>query len=504
MDQRDLVQLSANVQVNDVISGKYTRIRYPGVWNFKFNAISGLFNRIFSALDVPFWSEPTLVIIRELFTNASKANAKRIYFQEHGLDIANSEQYESNMVGFTNVLMNDFEQFAAAHVNSDYYIDLILEKKDNTFFITVENNAVANEAERKRIQSRYNYFKYLKDMGRVFTDLRDEMEGSGLGLVMSLMLLKRSGIPAENFRFAIGNEVTQVQIAFPLSSHVSAVANELRDNILSRISALPMLPERISSILALFDSPSASLTKIAAEIETDPGLTAQILRMVYSAGYINRFKSPNIADAVKIIGLNVIYNLLLVTGARNVLASRFQSKELETIWEHSNRVSFITRKLCEGNRLLEDSAPVVGLLHELGRIILISMEPHLVKQIDTLLGGNRIRQSSLIEEIELGISHPEIGALLLEKWNFPENIVTAIRFQQKPLQAPEKYKSMIATVYMAICLQEASLHYIDYYSVEPEILNQFQIPDEEIFLKKVEYFTREYDASAGNETLKST
>ncbi len=123
------------------------------------------------------------------------------------------------------------------------------------------------------------------------------------------------------------------------------------------------------------------------------------------------------------------------------------------------------------------------------------MEPTLIKQIDDLLGGERIRQSSVIEEIELGISHPEVGFLLAEKWNFPEALLQAIRFQQKPLQAPEKYRALIYNVYLAICIQEASKNRFDFHSVEPEVLLQYNISDENEYLKLVDSYSNAYEAN---------
>lgn len=485
--------MSIDFQIPDVLSGKATAINLPGVTDFKFNTFSGIIHRLFSELDIPFMSEAILVVLRELILNASKANSKRVYFIENNLNINDTREYQKGILEFSSMIKSDFQQFAQAHKDSDYYIKIFFHKTESSIQIAVENNSAPTQEEAKRINERFEYFKKISDLERAFTDMKDEMEGSGLGILLSLMLLKRSGIPTENFSFKSDGEITRVIITVPLNLRPHAFRATIRDNILSRIASLPSLPERINHLLSLFDSENASLQKISREIEMEPGITAQILKLVYSAGYVSRFKDPSIFDAVKIIGLNVIRNLLLVTGSRSTLATRFHSNELENIWENSNCVSYFVRRLSTGDRKLEDIGPVAGLLHELGRIVLISMEPTLIRQINDLLGGERIRQTSVIEEIELGISHPEIGALLAEKWNFPEALRIAIGYQQKPLQAPAEYKNLIYAVYLAICIQDTVKNRCDYYSIEPEVLNSFNIRSAEEFMKRVDAFSQDYE-----------
>ncbi len=319
------------INVNEVLSGKTVNLTFPGLMVFKFNILSGALNRIFSELDIPFMSEPVLIILRELINNASKANAKRIFFKNNAINIDNEEEYTSAMNDFTNLLKYDFEDFSRQNQNTEYYIKIFFLRKKDELQIAVENNCVPTSAEQKKIEDRFVYFRSMASLESAFTDMRDNSEGSGLGILLSLMLLRRAGMtPEESLRVKFDKDTTRIIITIPLHLRAAEFTNTIRDNIITRIEGLPTLPEKISHLLSLFESDSISMQQISREIETEPGITAQILKMVYSAGYLNRFKNPSMFDAVKIIGLNVIRNLLLVSGSRNVLATRFHSKELET------------------------------------------------------------------------------------------------------------------------------------------------------------------------------
>jgi HD-like signal output (HDOD) protein len=47
------------------------------------------------------------------------------------------------------------------------------------------------------------------------------------------------------------------------------------------------------------------------------------------------------------------------------------------------------------------------------------------------------------------MNHAELGALIAEKWNFPDKLVVAIRFHHDPDAAPVDSKDIVDTVYLA-------------------------------------------------------
>jgi HD-like signal output (HDOD) protein len=52
------------------------------------------------------------------------------------------------------------------------------------------------------------------------------------------------------------------------------------------------------------------------------------------------------------------------------------------------------------------------------------------------------------------MNHAEIGALLAEKWNFPETLVSIIRYHHSPQEAPRN-KELAEAVYLADILARA-------------------------------------------------
>jgi putative nucleotidyltransferase with HDIG domain len=91
---------------------------------------------------------------------------------------------------------------------------------------------------------------------------------------------------------------------------------------------------------------------------------------------------------------------------------------------------------------------VGGILHDMGKIIFSNVHPALLDKIKVFCVEKGL-PSSTLEDLVSGMHHAEIGALIAEKWNFPENLVAAIRYHHDPLQATEENKNAVGAVYLA-------------------------------------------------------
>ena len=78
--------------------------------------------------------------LNELTTNSKKANTKRIYFKEKGLDITDSKQYEEGMKNFKEDTLNNIEHYMRKQKDAGLYIKLILQAKNDKIKLEVRNN----------------------------------------------------------------------------------------------------------------------------------------------------------------------------------------------------------------------------------------------------------------------------------------------------------------------------------------------------------------------------
>ncbi len=57
--------------------------------------------------------------------------------------------------------------------------------------------------------------------------------------------------------------------------------------------------------------------------------------------------------------------------------------------------------------------------------------------------------ASTFEDLSAGMNHAELGARIAEKWNFPDRLIACIRYHHDPSAAPEVFRDLIDTVYLA-------------------------------------------------------
>ena len=149
----------------------------------------------------------------ELLDNASKANAKRIYFKEHNLNIDNEQDYKNGMKAFKENLdentLHYEEELEAVHLE----VHLLL-SADDIISITVSNNTKITDNELKRIKEKIEKTKVYTSMADAMNDI-DQTEGSGLGIITVLIMLKKMGLASENLKFKTTDNETIATIEIP-------------------------------------------------------------------------------------------------------------------------------------------------------------------------------------------------------------------------------------------------------------------------------------------------
>jgi putative nucleotidyltransferase with HDIG domain len=214
-------------------------------------------------------------------------------------------------------------------------------------------------------------------------------------------------------------------------------------------------------------------------------MTAELLRMVNSAQFMLSKRVDNIPEAVKLVGLRGIKSLLYSYGTQRILGAD-DTDEKRALWNHSYRTAFyaynLVRNFKPQNKELLDDVYVGGMLHDMGKIVFSSVHPELLDHIREFCGRKNI-PNQLFEELSAGMNHAEIGARIAEKWNFPETLVTSIRFHHEPTLATD-HKSVVNAVYLANAMTCFENNEITFEQIEAEALLEFGITNQNQ-LKKI-------------------
>lgn len=184
----------------------------------------------------------------------------------------------------------------------------------------------------------------------------------------------------------------------------------------------PAMPEVGFKIVHMMQDDSASINKIADLIEKEPGISAKIIKAGNSSLFAGAKPAMNPRDAIVRIGVKQSMNyVLLVTNARLYNNESVGHKELrQKMWRHSILTAIAAR--ISGSMLgypAVDNLFAFGLLHDIGKILLISVFSQLPKEV------REDNVNSLTQT--LSKLHTQFGAQLLEKWKFPREFISVAK-----------------------------------------------------------------------------
>jgi putative nucleotidyltransferase with HDIG domain len=413
--------------------------------------------------------------VQELAVNAKKANTKRVYFVERGLDLANPDDYKEGMAGFKENTLNNIGHYLQLQKEKGLYIKLIFQVKKNIIHIEVRNNVAVTKTELIRIHDKLARSRQYSNLEDALAQVLDDSEGAGLGLVILVLMLKKMGLDEDCFDILSTDEETIVRLIIPLEKTRVEGLSLLTETIVNNVNSLPQFPENVMMVQKLISDPKSTMVSIARQISMDPALTADLLKIVNSAQYMLAKKVDSISDAVKMVGIRGIKNLLYSYGAQKILGDK--TAEKKQLWEHSYKTAFYAYNLVKNfkkDHNLLDDVYVAGILHDMGKIIFSNVHPDLLNKIKTLCGEKNL-PASTFEDLAAGMNHAEIGALIAEKWNFPEGLIAAIRFHHDPESAAPEYQDLVKTVYLANMFCEYEAGNIVYDQMDPAILKSFEI-----------------------------
>ncbi|MDR2922872.1 MAG: HDOD domain-containing protein [Treponema sp.] len=413
--------------------------------------------------------------ILELAANAKKANTKRVYFIERGLDISNEYDYSLGMEQFRENALANNSHFLKLQEEKGLYISLTLQMRENIIQIEIRNNAAVTNAELTRIHDRLARSRQYQNLDEVFSQILDDSEGAGLGLIILVLMLKKIGLNEDCFDIRNNEKETIARIQIPMDQVDVENVRGLSQAIVDNIDSLPQFPENILEIQRLLNDPDADMGIIARQMSMDPALIADLFRIVNSAQYMLAKRIDNITEAVNLVGIRGIKNLLYSYGTRLILGA--DSTDKKELWEHSYKTAFYAYNLIKQdkrNRGFLDDVYASGILHDIGKIIFSNVYPDMLNKIRDFCAERNIPKSTF-EYLSAGMNHAEIGALVAEKWNFPEKLVASIRYHHNPSAAPGDCRTLVESVYLADMFCEYEKGNVSFEQFETDPLKNFGI-----------------------------
>ena len=213
--------------------------------------------------------------------------------------------------------------------------------------------------------------------------------------------------------------------------------------LVSRIHSLPSIPATYLKLMEALQSPEASPKDIGRIVSQDIGMTAKILQLVNSAffGVWRRITNP--AEAVVYLGIETVRALALTVSVFSQFDTRrAPSFSIEMLRDHCLAVAALAKPVARSLGLpptAVDDAFVGGLLHDLGKLVLVCNYP---EQYETAMQEARQKQipDREAESQIFGTTHAEVGAYLLWLWGLPDPVTEVVanhhRLDRRQTQTP--------------------------------------------------------------------
>jgi HD-like signal output (HDOD) protein len=271
-------------------------------------------------------------------------------------------------------------------------------------------------------------FEFMIRARRAFPDMT--------GILLSSTDDRREGLDA------IGSGIAQYFLTKPcaeeemrsLIQRVVRSQSELRNQRLKQtlqtFKNLPV-PEKLQSRLRqLLSGANISLYEVLGEMEKNPALVAKVLRVSNSVHYSIRAPISTLREALIFIGTEYLFTLVsaidlfenIVKGARKEVLAYY-----EAMWESSLKRAMMAKRIAEGweSNIDSSTAHVVGLLQDIGLLVRLCTEPDSYVKMNELA----VREQTCLYSAELRVyatTHDELGAALLDRWNFPHEIIFSV------------------------------------------------------------------------------
>jgi HD-like signal output (HDOD) protein len=205
--------------------------------------------------------------------------------------------------------------------------------------------------------------------------------------------------------------------------------------LVAQMGVLPSLPSLYFRMLQELQSPDASAERIGEIVGMDLAMTAKLLQLVNSAFFGISRKISNPTEAVQFLGVGTVRSLALTIHAFSCFdEGKLAEFSFERIWNHSVTVGVFAKKMSqlEGSEsMTADESFIAGLLHDIGKLMLISNMTKDYRGVMSLVQQQKLSVSQAEAKI-FGATHAEVGAYLLGLWGLPVPIVEAVALHHHP------------------------------------------------------------------------
>ena len=182
--------------------------------------------------------------------------------------------------------------------------------------------------------------------------------------------------------------------------------------------AVPSMPDIALRVRHAIDDANKSIDDIAKIVQADPALTARLVQVANSSLYRGQTPLLGCRQAITRLGLQQTRNLVFSFSLKQLFRAdaKLLRQRMIQMWQHTASVASITAILAKLTPGFEvDRALLAGLVHDIGVLPILSYAERYPQLIT---------KPAAFDDIVSRL-RGQIGALVLRKWEFDEDLVTS-------------------------------------------------------------------------------
>ena len=255
------------------------------------------------------------------------------------------------------------------------------------------------------------------------------------------------------------------------------------NDILQQIEYLPVFNKAAQKAMQLLLESTTVTKDIADVIKYDSGLTANVLKLANSAYFAHSVEIKDLSAAINYLGRDKMFQILSLSSASKYFKGHSKGYELTQgeLWKHSISTGIIAEHLgfLEPN-VNSGTLFTAGILHDVGKTILSTWVSDLWNDILYLIDKQHLDFIEAEKRI-LGYTHALVGGAILQRWLFPEEIISASRYHhENKIHENTVVRIIRLADYLSISMgymtSEDSLLYLGY----EDLMNYYKIKSKDL------------------------
>jgi HD-like signal output (HDOD) protein len=221
------------------------------------------------------------------------------------------------------------------------------------------------------------------------------------------------------------------------------VSSTTRTRLITQVRPFRPVALQLSRMVG---DPSVPFGKVADLLQTDPVLSADLLRIANSPLFPSRMEISSVLRAIVFLGSDMVSALVLTTCLKSLVAPR-ADRFIMACWRHSLATALVCQHLSDAMSMPSANGYTAGLIHDIGQMALLNAFPAYAKALVAAEEGGLDPMD--VERELFGLDHCEAGNWLLAQWDCPVELQRVAAEHENPPRPQARNGDLIRLVHGA-------------------------------------------------------